>query len=214
MKVLRITSLLLLAVGTIIACSRDPKTDTGTPSPSNPTEASHTILELIDEYSGKEVTDAGVAVAGTVISSDEDGNVKNEIFLQDDSGALLVSILGDNLHQTYPRGAELLINCTGLRVDGATRSLIMANGQPLTLDGSGNRISVVSSENDITEYGYPAQLSDEDLNNAYYTYGYQFAEVAVGENFVMNNQTTVRTMTNIVGDEIKVVFEPGSSFDG
>lgn len=218
MKVIRIVPVLLTVMLFISSCSRDDKNDTPSNTPNQPTaatEATHTLLELIDEYGGKEIKDPGIAVTGTVISSDEEGNVKNQLFLRDDTGALFISINGTKLFETYPLDAEVLVQCTGLKVDADNRSLTTATGDPLVFNGTEGIITKTGNTNFYSTTNLnPEDISIEDLNHNFHAFGYQFDEDVVGESYILNNQTTIRTVRSIEGKEVKLVFEPGSAFEG
>lgn len=57
-----------------------------------------------------------IILGGRIISSDEDGNVYQQIFLRDESGALNIRVHGYDLYESYQYGQELRINVTGLLV--------------------------------------------------------------------------------------------------
>lgn len=59
-----------------------------------------------------------IIIGGRVISSDEDGNVYQHIYLRDESGAIDIRVHGYDLYESYPMGQEVRINVTGLLVGG------------------------------------------------------------------------------------------------
>ncbi|MCI1685371.1 MAG: DUF5689 domain-containing protein [Prevotella sp.] len=61
---------------------------------------------------------ADVQIKGIVTGNDEQGNIYQEIALQDSTGALLVCINAGGLHGYLPVGQEILINLNGLYIGG------------------------------------------------------------------------------------------------
>lgn len=59
-----------------------------------------------------------IILAGRVISSDENGNVYQRIYVRDESGAMDFRIYGYDLYESYHMGQEVRINVTGLLVGG------------------------------------------------------------------------------------------------
>lgn len=59
-----------------------------------------------------------IILGGRIISSDSCGNVYQQIYLADESGALNIRVHGYDLYESYRFGQELRINVTGLLVGG------------------------------------------------------------------------------------------------
>lgn len=59
-----------------------------------------------------------IILAGRVISSDQQGNVYQRIYVRDESGAMDFRIYGYDLHESYHIGQEVRVNVTGLLVGG------------------------------------------------------------------------------------------------
>lgn len=59
-----------------------------------------------------------IILAGRVISSDQQGNVYQRIYVRDESGAMDFRIYGYDLYENYHMGQEVRINVTGLLVGG------------------------------------------------------------------------------------------------
>lgn len=59
-----------------------------------------------------------IIIAGRVVSNDLAGNVFKNIVLQDETGALAVSINSYDLYKTYQQGQEIVVNLTGLKIGG------------------------------------------------------------------------------------------------
>lgn len=79
-----------------------------------------------------------IVISGTVVSSDESGNIYKSIVLQDATGAITIGINTSSLYEEYPQGIGLAINVTGLTI--GRYSGLMQLG---TSDGTGvNRIEL------------------------------------------------------------------------
>ena len=79
-----------------------------------------------------------IVISGTVVSSDQSGNIYKSIVLQDATGAITIGINSADLYEEYPQGIGLAINVTGLTI--GRYSGLMQLG---TSDGTGvNRIEL------------------------------------------------------------------------
>ena len=87
------------------------------------TEANTTIADLKAAYwddatnyyktVGTAADGSNVVIKGRVISSDKTGNIYKTLYIQDETGALSISIDSYDLYQIYPLGQEVAINMTG-----------------------------------------------------------------------------------------------------
>lgn len=59
-----------------------------------------------------------IIIAGRVVSNDKERNVFKNIVLQDETGALTVSINAYDLYKTYHQGQQIVVNMTGLKIGG------------------------------------------------------------------------------------------------
>lgn len=59
-----------------------------------------------------------IVIGGTVISSDEDGNVFKGLYIRDDSGVAYLRVNAYDLYESYHVGQEVRINVTGLLIGG------------------------------------------------------------------------------------------------
>lgn len=59
-----------------------------------------------------------IIIGGRIISSDEMGNVYQQIIIEDASGAICLRVRGYDLYQSYQYGQEIRINVTGLIIGG------------------------------------------------------------------------------------------------
>lgn len=77
--------------------------------------ATHTIQDLLVLYQGEtfEITE-DIIIEGTVTSSDEFGNFYKELVIEDETGALSISIDASYLYTKYPLGQKVFVKCKGL----------------------------------------------------------------------------------------------------
>ena len=104
-------------------------------------EATMTIEQLKTQYwkddanYGTEIglTENGdsVIIIGTVVSSDKAGNIYKKLVVQDNSGALNISIDQSKLYQEFPQGTAVAINLTGLYIGKYSSTM-----QVGTIDGT------------------------------------------------------------------------------
>lgn len=71
-------------------------------------KARHTVLGALDSINDN------VYVTGIVVSSDETGNIYKSLYIQDTSGALLLSLDATSLYNVYRLGQRIYVKCKGL----------------------------------------------------------------------------------------------------
>lgn len=92
--------------------------------------ANTTIADLKAGYiSGnfQEITD-DIIIEGIVITSDEAGNFYKELFIQDATGGIGLSINVTNLYNEYPLGRKVFIKCQGLTLGDDNGSIQLGGG--------------------------------------------------------------------------------------
>lgn len=174
----------------------------------------HTISDLFEVYGNTEVKVDTIAIVGVVISSDESDNIKNELYIQDETGALVISIEKDDLFLTYPIGTEILVKCPGLFPDVSGRRLTLPGGSAITnvLEDEA-RIILTGDEVVVTPVTVNFSTITEEYLNQYIRFtGFQFAEDAVGKTFIQNNSRTTWVLSNADEVTVSLVFEPGVDF--
>ena len=98
--------------------------------PSTDVRANTTIMDFKQKYWSDEnnyctevgKTDSGedIILGGRIIASDEGGNIYQNLMLQDETGAICISVSNSsndglaNLHTKYKVGEEMYINVTSL----------------------------------------------------------------------------------------------------
>lgn len=150
MKNLKYIMLLVLSCTLFVGCMDDdwdtPDTDTLNKAYGNQSITENnviTISELRQQYSSvinassnsyKEITD-DVQIKGRVVGNDIQGNIYNEVSLDDGTGAILVCISQGGLFSYLPVGQEIIVDLKGLYIGGYGKQAEI--GMPYT-NASGN----------------------------------------------------------------------------
>lgn len=86
--------------------------------------ATSTIKELKDKYksvissNGYQLIEEDALIRGVVTGNDESGNIYKQLFVQDETGGICISIDGNNMNTNYHVGQEIAIDCKGLYIGG------------------------------------------------------------------------------------------------
>jgi hypothetical protein len=170
--ILYIASLLIAAVG-FSACD-DDKAIPPMPIPGEGVdipEANTTILELKQAFynstTNNYATEVGekedgvhYIIRGTVVSSDETGNIYKNIMIQDGTAGLTISVNQSDLYESYKIGQQLTVDVTGLYM-GAYGNCMQLGTEPASGKAYPGRIE----EDDFTAhawaYGIPAAVEPE-----------------------------------------------------
>ncbi len=78
--------------------------------------ATMTIAEFKATYSGTGIDSItqDIIINGKVISSDESGNIYKSLYIEDNTGGLLIALDKTNLYTTLKLGQEVYVKCKGL----------------------------------------------------------------------------------------------------
>lgn len=173
----------------------------------------HTIGGLLEDFGNAVVDVDTIAITGIVISSDEQKNVENELYISDDSEALVIGLQGSDLYQSFPVGSEVLVKCVGLQVDTDSKRLTLPDGASIVFSSQDSTIfrTGESGNTSIESVSLP-NIDDSYLNRYIRFGGYQFPEEAVGGAYAQNNALTKWELTNANGDVANLVFSPNSTF--
>lgn len=96
-------------------------------------------------------------IKGTVVSSDEAGNVFKSLVIQDETAALAISINSYNLYLKYRRGQEVVIDATGMYI-GKYNGLLQLGMPEWYANGNAWEASFMSPEffqNHVEVNGWP-----------------------------------------------------------
>ncbi|MDO4695762.1 DUF5689 domain-containing protein [Porphyromonas sp.] len=118
--------LLVLLGGFLSACNFYDKHDPVAPLNEELPKATITIAEVKAMYKegGNFITgDKPLIIRGQVISSDRYGNLYNELYVQDETGGIKLSLSSSALHGSYPLGSEVAMTINGLKLGKAANNL-------------------------------------------------------------------------------------------
>lgn len=88
--------------------------------------ATHSIYALKSKYIGSTaVITESMVVEGRVVANDIRDEFINTVILEDDSGAIEVSIYLDNISATYPLGSTVRLLCDGLWIGSRGGTLVV-----------------------------------------------------------------------------------------
>lgn len=68
------------------------------------------------EIGVNEATGEDYVIKGRVVSSDESGNIYKNFVIEDESGAMTISVNMKNIYQTYKFGQEVIVRATGMHI--------------------------------------------------------------------------------------------------
>lgn len=137
MKLTKYLPMVALAALAATSCSEEPQLPP-VKGPQATYESNTSILELKQQFWQTEsnyVSTVGlneqgdsIIIHGTVISSDETGNIFKSIMINDGTSAITVAINAYDLYQSYQYGQEVFINVTGLHI-GRYNNLMQLGGE-------------------------------------------------------------------------------------
>jgi hypothetical protein len=112
-----ISALCLLAFVAMTFSACNDKFDNPEKFPPVTLKPTHTIKELKALYDGRPTTVTDdVIVAGVVTTSDQEGNLYRELFIQDQTGGVKVKVGKTGLYNFYKLGQTLYVKCKGLEL--------------------------------------------------------------------------------------------------
>ncbi len=116
MKKLIFSSILgILIIAGSTSCIKEKFDEPPVTIPRVDFQANKTIAELKAMYSGglESISDT-IIIKGTVISSDEAGNIYKTLYIQDHTGGILIALDRTNLYTTFKPGQRVYVKCKGL----------------------------------------------------------------------------------------------------
>lgn len=123
---IRTFALAAVALAGFTAC-QDDVDDPSANAPVASLQPNTTILELKEKFWSDEKNYADsiidrddrsrrFVIRGTVVSSDEEGNIFKSLVIQDETAAMAFSIDSYNLYLRYRRGQEIVLDVTGMEI--------------------------------------------------------------------------------------------------
>ncbi len=117
-KFLKFSLIAIMAVGlgaTLNSCKKDFDAP---PGPSDPAMVANTTiaqLKALHQTAGAyDIITSDMVIEGVVVADDRSGNLYKQIFIEDATGGIQVSIDAVSLFTSYPVGRKVFIKCKGL----------------------------------------------------------------------------------------------------
>ncbi|MEM9859503.1 MAG: DUF5689 domain-containing protein [Bacteroidota bacterium] len=207
---------ILLIVGIfLISCSDDETVmqEEEPPEVEINWRETHTISEVINNFSGV-ITDT-VIVSALVSSTDVEGNIQNQLFIQDSEAALVVNVESNNVSAILDRGIEVFFLLTGLNFDSNNQNIFNADLTPLTEETLEAHTNVTDEDRSVTfEVVTDLTKTNEIANHKLIkAFGLQFEELQTGEPLFNSDQDVMeRALTDDEGNEIFLRISKEASF--
>lgn len=159
-----------------------------------------------------------VYIEGWVLSSDDNGNIRNQLYITDSTSVAELRIDLDNIYVSFPYGSKVIISCNSLHLqfinrvmcigskDGYFVSSIESDNIPIYLDALSApplfiRHNVSISELDVALLGYYVKIE-----------GVQFKDDELELLWVESGLTTKRALEDAVGNSLNVTTSANSNF--
>lgn len=136
---------LFFSVVITTSCVKDKFDEPPTDGPFPDVEATHTIRQLKDLYTGSVVKiEEDIIIEGVVVADDRSGNFYKTIVIQDGTAGISIRIDRVNFFTDFPVGRKVYIKCNGLYL-GAYRNLIQLGGGVDLSDPTDPSIQTIAS---------------------------------------------------------------------
>ncbi len=194
----------------------NPRCGSSTPTPNK------SIVDLKAMYTGGSYVkiNDNVVISGVIIANDEAGNIYNQLFIQDESGAIEFKVYLGGLAAEYPVGAKVNINCNGMYL-GLEEGVVKLGGlfgeNFGKLDGSlfYPRVFVSSINNPVVPINTSlSQLNDSDLNKLVSLDDVQFIESDLNKAWSEPTASANRKLTDIFSNSLVVYTSFKARFAG
>ncbi len=116
-------------------------------------------LDTVNETVFTFPKDSNFILKANIISSDESGNLYKEIYIEDSTGAMKISIDGTNLYNDFNQGQEVFIKLTGLNIEHDDNAAIFVLGMGLYDNTGIGRIPVTLLKDYIFKKSCPKELN-------------------------------------------------------
>ncbi len=169
-KLFKLSILLISVVIGLHACEDEfDKPSYEIPSYDGPA-VTHSIMQLKDSLpsdSTIKLITSDIVISGIVTGDDESGNIYKYITIQDESGAIAISINKTSLHNTYPVGQQVYVICKGLYIgyDGNDEDNSIMLGDKY--DGEVGQIASIELEDYLYRNGTPTNTVATDTITSY-----------------------------------------------
>ncbi|MEO1254857.1 MAG: DUF5689 domain-containing protein, partial [Bacteroidota bacterium] len=200
----------MISLSLFASCNDDDTTDTIDDGEPYVWVRTHSIASLFEAFGNTEITVDTVAIVGTVVSSDEEGNISNKLYIEDETGAVELSLTGENLFESFPFGDQVLVKCVGLQPFTEGFKLQNPDGSAITLTEE-EEIFLTGDQGSSTTADFIRieDLSDQLINQYLRIGGFQFDEAAINQ--TLGSQARWE-LTNADGESIFIKLDANSSF--
>ncbi|MFZ1529109.1 MAG: DUF5689 domain-containing protein [Ferruginibacter sp.] len=117
-KFLKLSFVMTLLAGIAFlsnSCKKEFDAPPGATDPNMVANTSIKGLKALHTTAGAyDVINTDVVISGVVIANDKTGNLYKQLFIQDSTGAIQISIDATSLYGTYPVGRKIFVKCKGL----------------------------------------------------------------------------------------------------
>ncbi|HHP7240646.1 MAG TPA: DUF5689 domain-containing protein [Cyclobacteriaceae bacterium] len=172
------------------------------------------IRAFFSTYDVGKAIDDKITITTFITANDESGNIKDKIYLRDNTGAIGIRVDQDNIYQTYEVGDQLVVSLESLTYEEETRLIETTAGNAISwTDFQGITEKTVNTSDVIPQFISNDDGLSEDLVASLVTVGdYQFAEEVVLTPFLEGSTNTVRITKNSDGDQIGIFINSQSNF--
>ncbi len=116
-------------------------------------------LDTINETVFTFPNDSSLILKANIISSDEEGNIYKEIYIEDSTGAMKLSVDGTYLYNEFNQGQEVYIKLNGLNIEHDDNAAIFVLGMGLYNNTTIGRIPVTLLKDYMFRKSCPKELT-------------------------------------------------------
>lgn len=117
-KFIKISLFALLVTGFAVTLNSCKKDFDSPPVPTDPDIVANTtikdLVQLHQTAGAYDIITTDLVIEGVVVANDRSGNLYKQIFIEDATGGLQISLDATNLFGAYPVGRKVFIKCKGL----------------------------------------------------------------------------------------------------
>lgn len=119
----------VMMVATAVSFSSCKKTFDNPPGASDPAIVANTSIKALKAMhtsaGAYDIITTDIIISGIVVADDKSGNFYKQLYIQDATGGLQVSLDATNLYGTYPVGRKVFIKCNGLAISDYNKTMVL-----------------------------------------------------------------------------------------
>jgi len=127
-KILKLMTAAVMVVTaiTFTACKKNFDNPPGATDPSIVANTSIKALKAMHTSAGAyDVITTDIIISGVVVADDESGNLYKQLFIQDATGGLQITLDANSLYSTYPVGRKIFIKCKDLCISDYNKTMML-----------------------------------------------------------------------------------------